>query len=83
MSSLPTSLTGKVAVVTGSSRGIGAAIALRLGEEGATVVVNCKSFPVLSVHPLMRCRFIDVNSSTAAEKIVSAIKAQGKGPSAF
>ncbi|THU89912.1 NAD-P-binding protein [Dendrothele bispora CBS 962.96] len=40
MSSLTTSLVGKVAVVTGSSRGIGAAIALRLAEEGATVVVN-------------------------------------------
>jgi len=37
---LATSLTEKVAVVTGSSRGIGAAIALRLAEEGAKVVVN-------------------------------------------
>jgi len=32
---------GKVAVVTGSSRGIGRAIALRLAAEGAKVVVNC------------------------------------------
>lgn len=31
---------GKVAVVTGSSRGIGKAIALALGAEGAKVVVN-------------------------------------------
>ncbi|XP_006462788.1 hypothetical protein AGABI2DRAFT_224408 [Agaricus bisporus var. bisporus H97] len=34
------SLTGKVAVVTGSSRSIGAAIAKALGAEGADVVVN-------------------------------------------
>lgn len=34
------SLAGKVAVVTGSSRGIGRAIALRLSQEGASVVVN-------------------------------------------
>ncbi|MFM7410401.1 MAG: SDR family NAD(P)-dependent oxidoreductase [Actinomycetota bacterium] len=34
---------GKVAIVTGSSSGIGEAIARRLGEAGATVVVNSAS----------------------------------------
>jgi len=33
-------LKGKVAVVTGASKGIGASIALHLGAEGAAVVVN-------------------------------------------
>lgn len=36
---------GKVALVTGSSGGIGEAIALRLGQEGADVVVNYNSNP--------------------------------------
>ncbi len=36
-------LAGKVAVVTGASRGIGRAIALALGEAGARVVVNYRS----------------------------------------
>lgn len=34
------SLQGKVAIVTGSSRGIGRAIAQRLGQDGANVVVT-------------------------------------------
>ncbi len=37
--------TGKVAIVTGSSSGIGQAIAIRLGSEGAAVVVDYNSHP--------------------------------------
>jgi 3-oxoacyl-[acyl-carrier protein] reductase len=36
-------LSGKVAIVTGASKGIGAAIALRFGEAGAAVAVNYSS----------------------------------------
>jgi glucose 1-dehydrogenase len=38
-------LEGKVALVTGSSQGIGKAIAIRLAQAGAKVVINYRSHP--------------------------------------
>ena len=43
------SLAGKVAVVTGASRGIGAAITVRLARDGAAVVLNANEAQIADV----------------------------------
>ena len=42
-------LLGKVAVVTGSSRGIGRGIAIGLGELGATVYITGRSLSLIHI----------------------------------
>ncbi|HEY4356670.1 MAG TPA: glucose 1-dehydrogenase [Acidobacteriaceae bacterium] len=42
---MPKRFEGKIAVVTGSSSGIGQAIAIRLASEGASVVIDYRSHP--------------------------------------
>src|SRR5437660_8342161 len=60
-----TDATGKVAIVTGASRGLGAAIAARLAEEGVRVAVSART-----VEP-------DGRSSGSLAETVERIEADG------
>jgi len=50
-STVPPSIAGKIALVTGASRGIGRAIAQRLAAAGATVIVTARSLDQATVAP--------------------------------
>ncbi len=74
-------LKDKVAIVTGSSRGIGREIALRFAREGAHIVVNCRStlpkakVVAKEIEALGRQAVVvqaDVGTAAGAKKLVAA-----------
>ncbi|QHC71499.1 SDR family oxidoreductase [Rathayibacter sp. VKM Ac-2801] len=86
-------LTDRVALVTGSSRGIGRAVATGLAEAGATVVLNgldperleaaraelSERFPGSDGRPRIHARAFDVTDDAAAEAGVAWIE-EAVGP---
>jgi NAD(P)-dependent dehydrogenase (short-subunit alcohol dehydrogenase family) len=65
-------LTGKVAIVTGSSRGIGRAIVERMAEQGANVVVSSRNLePCREVAAAVNAKFGDGRAIAMAANISS------------
>ena len=84
---MPGKLTGKVAIVTGASAGIGRASALALAAEGATVVITARRRERLKelaaeINAMNTAAFIvagDANDETTAKKCVEvAMNAAGR-----
>ena len=63
-------LEGKIAIVTGASRGIGAAIVKKLAAEGATVVACARS--IESCEGAALCQKVDVSDSAQVDACVKA-----------
>lgn len=61
-------LEGRVAIVTGASRGIGAAIVAKLAAEGATVVAVARS--IESCEGAAHCMKVDVSDSAQVDACV-------------
>ncbi|KAA8899525.1 short-chain dehydrogenase [Sphaerosporella brunnea] len=87
MSSTPRlqSLTGKLAIITGASRGIGAAIAQNLASKGCDLILNhssaysagdCQSVcsDLLTVYPQLSIRVVcaDVGTVTGPRELIAA-----------
>lgn len=75
-------LKGKIAIVTGGSRGIGRAIALELGRAGARVIVNYlhakeSAEEVVSILSDAKAVQADVSSTDGCQKLLEAAEAWG------
>ncbi len=62
------SLTGKIALVTGGSRGIGRAICLELARQGANVAVNYAGNSAAAQETVAACEALGVQEVLQVER---------------
>ena len=67
---------GKIAIVTGASRGVGRATALRLAEGGANVVVNYLSNDVEALETVRLCQNKGVEAIAVQADVSDMVEAQ-------
>lgn len=70
------SLEGKVAFVSGASRGIGAALAVRFAEQGMRLALCARGEPVLPESANVLSRRLDVRDADAFEALTAEIEAR-------
>jgi NAD(P)-dependent dehydrogenase (short-subunit alcohol dehydrogenase family) len=68
------SLEGKVAFVSGASRGIGAALAVRFAEQGMRLVLCSRGAPGLAESERVLARRVDVRDAAAMAALVSEVE---------